>query len=179
MGWYVENRGVAGMSAGRLVRRDGRERILSATGDPGHAGFHLERLLAEDRLATICRWLPASALAPRLVIAVGTNDVGTHPVWVVLDDILALQRRAEEVAPCVRVYVATIPPQFHFGWKHEAQRVLLNGLMRARVPADRLVEFDQGFVRGDFNPDGIHANLYGQRKRAEAALRVLFPQLAG
>src|SRR6185295_7952453 len=104
----------------------------------------LEQVLAEDRLATICRWLPFSALAPRLVIAVGTNDLAQHPAWVILDDILKLQRRVEEVAPCVRVYVATIPPRFAGGLQREPQRVMVNALIRTRVPADRLVEFDDG-----------------------------------
>jgi lysophospholipase L1-like esterase len=176
--WAVENRGMPAMTAGQFVNPDGTERTSRRTGKPAWAGWHLEQILAND-LASACRWNVLGAIAPRLVIALGTNDIFGHPAWVVVDDILKLRARTLEARPCVQVYVATIPPQFAKGLAWESQRLMVNALLRDRVPADRLIEFDKGFGRGDFIPDGVHVTPGGQEKRAEAVLRVVFPGLAG
>jgi len=175
--WFIENRSMPGMSAGKFHDHDGKE-LLSPWHEPTAASFHLERLLREDDLARVCRFVPFAAMAPRLVIALGTNDIGVAPAWNVVDSILALQKRALEVAPCLQVYVATIPPRFDTTFHQEPQRGMANAALRSRIPPDRLIEFDIGFTREDFSESGIHGTMSGHAKRADAAMKVLFPGLA-
>jgi hypothetical protein len=166
---------MAGMAASPTVAPDGTPRLTG--GEPVGAPFHLERLLRDYDLARVCRWLPLAALAPRLVIVLGTNDLPTDPGPLIANHILALQRRAEAVAPCLRVYVATILPRFDAVMAREAQRVLANGVLRSVVPRDRLIELDTGFTRDDFGADGVHLGWRGHVRLERAAFRVLFPAL--
>jgi hypothetical protein len=180
--WTVENYGMPGMAVAEAREADGSDRLQGSIGEPIRASFHLERMLAEQDLARICRWLPFQSLAPRLVLAVGTNDVGVRESWRVVEDLVALAKRATAVAPCLRVYVATIPPRFDADFERQQgniHRILLNGLIRGRFPADRVIDFDAGFTREDIRPDGVHLNESGQAKRADVVMRALFPGLAG
>lgn len=176
--WVVENWGQPGLVAGRSVDAAGKDVISQFTGDPLNGMFHLERLLREDDLARTCRFVPLSALAPRLVIALGTNDIGRGPGWQVVDHIMALGTRALEVAPCLKIYYATIPPRFDPTFNNEPNRLMANALLRARVPPDRLIDFDTGFVKEDLAPSGIHFSPDAQRRRMERVFPVLFPGLA-
>ena len=175
--WLVENRGMPGMTAGRFYDTNGHESRFELWHEPAAASFHLERLLREDDLASLCRWVPFGALAPRLVIALGTNDFSKHPGYEAADDIMALQKQALEAAPCLRVYVATVPPRFDGARARDAERLVTNALLRSRVAPDRLLDFDTAVTRDDFGPDGVHVNPAGHAKRAAEALRVLFPGL--
>ena len=177
-GWLVETHGMLGMTAGRFVDTGGNELRSRASGAPLAAAGHLDDLLRQEDLGATCRRLPFDALAPRLVIAVGTNDIMLDGAANVVDHIFALARQALDAAPCLRVYYVTIPPRFAgIDRPQDAQRMMANALLRSRVPADRLIEFDQGFTREDFRDDGVHANERGHAKLADSALRVLFPAL--
>jgi len=176
--WLVENRGTPGMTAGPFTGDDGKALVSGLTGEPSYGLFHLDRLVRDDDLAGTCRFVPFRAVAPRLVVALGTNDIGRAPAAAVVGNVLALGAHAVEVAPCVRVYYATIPPRFDATFHEEPQRLMANALLRVRVPPERLIDFDTGFGRADFTDGGIHLNGAGQAKRAEAAIRTLFPGLA-
>jgi lysophospholipase L1-like esterase len=173
--WRVENRSQPGMTAGRFRTRDGKD-AMSGPGEPAYAGFHLERAIRERDLAGWCRrffhWP-----RPKLVLAVGTNDVGWQTVApaAVADGILALKTRAEEVAPCVQVYVGLVPPRFAGDLARPQDIADVNAALRARLPARRVIDFFTGFTRTDFESDGVHMTTDAFRKRAEIAFPVLFP----
>lgn len=175
-GWWVENRGMAGMTAGKFFRADTEVELQSPfTGEPLSAGFHLDRLLAEEHLAFICRVLPHAALAPIVVIALGTNDVTVHSGEQAAEDILALEAKVREAAPCVPVFVALVPSHAPPGWKHDAEIRHANERLLARVPRERVIDFNAGFGPADFDEDGVHVNARGQAKRAELVRRAVFP----
>jgi len=177
-GWLVETYGMLGMTAGRFVDANGNELRSRASGAPLAGPGHLDDLLQQEGLAATCRRVPFDALAPRLVIAVGTNDIMLDTAADVVDHIFALARQALDAAPCLRVYYVTIPPRFSgIDRARDAQRMMANAILRSRVPPDRLIEFDHGFARDDFRDDGVHANEHGHAKLADNALRVLFPSL--
>ena len=180
--WLVENYGMPGMTLAAAHEPDGTDKLHAALHKPVRASFHLDRMLAEEDLGRVCRFLPFAALAPRVVLAVGTNDVGVREARLVVEDLMALARRATAVVPCVQVYVATIPPRFDADFERKQgnmQRIEVNALIRRRFPADRVIDFDTGFTRDDTQADGVHISPRGQAKRAAVALRALFPALAG
>jgi hypothetical protein len=174
--WRVENRSAPGMTAGKFRTRDGKDALTGVTGDPAYAGHHLERALRERDLPGRCRRL-FHWPRPKLVLAVGTNDVGWQTVTTsaVADSILALKTRAEEAAPCVQVYVALVPPRFAGDLAHPEDVADVNAVLRARLPAGRVIDFFTDFTRADFESDGVHLTTDGFRKRAEIAFPALFP----
>ncbi len=169
-GWQVVNRGLAGMTAGRILHA-GLD-IRTTTDGYTFAAYHLERLLDEEKLARRCRWLVVPAFAPVVVLALGTNDVTVHDGDTVANDILALKTRIEEVAPCVRVFVGLVPPLTHA--PRDAEIARANAVLRARVPPERIVDFQTGFGAADLTEDGAHFTPEGQAKRAEAVRRAVW-----
>jgi lysophospholipase L1-like esterase len=107
-----------------------------------------------------------------VVLAFGTNDVrfGRSTAEVV-DAYRAAVRRVE--AARALAFVALAPPIFPPEPDHTAALAELNDALRAAFPAPRLVDFDGGMTRDDFESDGIHPTPAAQHKRAAAALRAL------
>ncbi len=108
-----------------------------------------------------------------LLIALGTNDLlaGQQSPQVTVDALLAF--RDEALKRNVDVAIATIPPAFNRAPEITAPIAVANRLLAGAVPADRLIDFYSGMTADDFLPDGIHVNAAGQRKRGDAATRVL------
>ncbi len=170
-GWRVVNRGVPGMMAGRHYKL-GND-IFTPTGEYAFAGYHLEKLLVEERLARACRWLVVPAFSPIVVIAVGTNDtfLGPPDDQIALE-VLALAARIAEVAPCTRTFIGLMPPV-----KQPAQAAKIeqeNAILRARVPADRLIDLYTGFGPDDLESDGVHMTLAAQQKRADRVWQAIW-----
>jgi hypothetical protein len=174
--WRVENRSVPGLAAGTFRTPDGKESILPATGEPAYAGYHLERALRERDLPGRCRRL-FHLPRPKLVLAVGTNDVGWQTVSAaaVAESILALKARAEAAAPCVQVYVALVPPRFAGDLARPGDIDEVNAVLRARLPAGRVIDFFTDFGPTDFEAGGVHLTTDAFRKRAAIAFPALFP----
>jgi lysophospholipase L1-like esterase len=111
--------------------------------------------------------------APDVVIlAFGTNDVRAGRPTA---DVVAAYRAAVariEAAGAV-AFVALAPPIHPPEPDRTAALAALNAALREAFPAARLVGFEAGMARGDFEADGLHPNAAGQRKRAAAALRAL------
>lgn len=128
------------------------------------------RSSADDQLDGALAGGPVDAV----VLAFGTNDVRfgrtTH-------EIVAAYRAAmaRVAAHGATAWVALAPPIFPPEPDRAAAIEALNAALRADVPAPNLVDFATGMTPADFEPDGLHPNLAGQRKRAAAALRVLRP----
>jgi lysophospholipase L1-like esterase len=107
-----------------------------------------------------------------VVLAFGTNDVRFGRATAeVVDAYRAAIRRVE--AARALAFVALAPPMFAPEPDHGAALAELNAALRAAFPAPRLIDFDAGMSRDDFEPDGIHPTPAAQQKRAAAALRVL------
>src|SRR5204863_8359623 len=92
--------------------------------------------------------------------------------------LLALEKHAEEAAPCVDVYVATIPPRFDLGPEVAAVIAQTNLYLRGLIARDRLIDLDPGITAADLQDDGIHLRWPAHARRADAAFRALFPTLA-
>ena len=119
----------------------------------------LERALAEDQPDAV-------------VFAFGTNDVRAGRST---EDIVAAYRAAVERTNRARVlaFVALAPPIYSPQPDHRAAIEGLNAALRHAFPPVPIVDFWTGMTPADYDPDGLHLNDAGQRKRAEAALRAL------
>jgi lysophospholipase L1-like esterase len=119
------------------------------------------------------RAVPADA-ADAVVLAFGTNDVRGGRMTA---DIVAAYEVAVTTieATGARAFVALAPPIYPPEPEHAGALEELNRALRATFAPARLVDFHTGMGVKDFEPDGLHPNPGGQRKRAEAALRVLRP----
>jgi lysophospholipase L1-like esterase len=108
-----------------------------------------------------------------VVLAFGTNDVRAGRST---PEIVAAYRAAvaRVTARGALAFVAGAPPLFPPEPEHAEALAALNAALRAEF-ADRLIDFASDMGRDDFEPDGVHPNAAGQRKRATAALHVLRP----
>ncbi len=176
-GWRVVNRGAPGMSAGRLYRGDGND-IRNDLGDYTFAAYHVEKLLEEEKLARACRWLWHPAWAPVVVIALGTNDLLDHDGDTIAADILAVDARLREVAPCVRVLVGLVPPRKDIGEPIPSRVARANAVLRARVPPERLLDFNSVLADGGLMMDGVHLQPEGRRRWAELVRQRLVAGIA-
>lgn len=173
-GRAIENWGQGGMTAGKYFFGHGAELFSPLTGDPTYAGWHLDRMLAETQLARSCSWRQSPA-RPKVVISVGTNDLLHAPASVIPDAILALKTHTEEAVPCADVYVATLPPRYD-GEVPQESIAAVNGELRQRVAANRLLDFDSDMVPSDFRPGSVHLTDAAQLKWATRAQASLFPE---
>ncbi|HEV7734858.1 MAG TPA: SGNH/GDSL hydrolase family protein [Candidatus Binatia bacterium] len=116
----------------------------------------------------------AAAPADAVVLAFGTNDVRSGRSTA---DIVAAYRAvvARVEATGAIAFVALAPPSYPPEPDHAAALAALNAALRGAFPPDRLVDFDGGMTRLDFEADGLHPNAAGQHERAVAALRALRP----
>jgi lysophospholipase L1-like esterase len=158
--WTVVNRALPSMTAAKYG--DGG---TFTNGEPGYAAWHLERLLRED-LADACTFVRR----PKLVLALGTNDVQQLAPIAIAGAIVALVDQAHAAGPCIDVYVATIPPRI--GWRKVIAQA--NMALRMLVPADHVIPFDSQTVT-DLRSDGTHMTAEGAQHRADLAFPVLFP----
>lgn len=107
-----------------------------------------------------------------VVFAYGTNDLliaKAEPVDVA-NAVSQLRQRAR--AAGVEVFVALTPPTLPLASVFNERIDALNGMLRSRFPADRVIDFWTGMTPDDF-ADNVHFNDSGQRKRARAAWEVL------
>jgi len=177
--WTVENWAVPGMTAGKFKPRYGTD-VSPFTHEANEAMFRLDKILTDGGLAAECTHVVSRWVHPKLLIAVGTNDVaepGMQP-WNVGQAIMALVRHAQASAPCVDVYVATVPPRFDMGLPVLDVIAQTNAYLRKVVPPDRLVDLDGELTPDDLWEDGVHLRWKTHTRRAEAALRALFPTIA-
>jgi hypothetical protein len=165
-GWDVVNRAVPSMHAGSYPRL-----ALLGSNEPAEGGWHLVRALREDLRDACAGPLRGISVRPKLVIALGTNDVardGTSGQAVGLT-VAALYDQAVR-ASCLDVYVATIPPRRDV----DAMKVqAANLVIEARVPAERVIPFGRQPPSDLEGP--AHMTEAGHRHRAALALPVLFP----
>jgi hypothetical protein len=164
--WELRNRAVAGMT-------------VSARGDAVTDGpVRFENVLREDLAGAPCLPSPLFGVPVRwkLVIVLGTNDLldPRRNSAAIGNGVVTLYHRAREVAPCVDVHVATIPPRRYVDPSKIRQ---VNALIALSVPADRIVPFGTE-PEEHFAGDGLHASAEGQAWRADTAFRALFPTLA-
>jgi lysophospholipase L1-like esterase len=112
------------------------------------------------------------------ILAYGTNDVKRlAPAEIVA---AYAKHRDALVARGLRVLVATTPPELPPAAERPAIAEL-NALLRRQIPARDLVDFDTIVEPSDYDVDGrrvstrdgIHLNLRGQEKRAQAARAAL------
>ncbi len=161
--WEVLNRSLPGMSAA-----DYSNGVTVGDREPSYAAWHLDRLLTTD-LADACA--RGEVHHPRLILALGTNDLLKLPPLGVAGAILALRDRALAARPCLDVYVATVPFR-----RDVMKRVVrqVNAVLIATVGRDRIVPFGDEPLT-DIGPDGIHVTEEAQGRRADMALAALFP----
>ncbi len=157
---------------------DGRcVRATYGDGSPVAGAWHLERLLAaHERRLTLACWLPSWLPRPKLVLALGTNDLWLQPTgYGAAQAILALYDRARAAAPCIDVYVATIPPRTDVEPAKVAQTnaALLLGLS-TRGASARIIPFARESP-ADLDTDHVHMTAQGQQHRWQLAWPVLFP----
>lgn len=159
--WEVLNRSLPNMTAA-----DYSDGVMLRNGEPSYAAWHLDRLLTTD-LADACA--RGEVRHPRLILAVGTNDLFMLPPLGVAGAILALRDRALAARPCLDVYVATVPLRRFV--KAAVRQV--NAVLVATVGRDRIVPFGDEPLT-DIGPDGVHVTGEGQERRAGMALTALF-----
>ena len=116
------------------------------------------------------------SVPPKLVIALGTNDLMPVPSTpeVVPRLIFALYDRAHAAEPCFEIYVATLPPRR--GIAPVLVSVTNENIrkeMQERGVEQRVIPFDL-VDEEDMSPDGVHFLDAGQAHRAALAARVLF-----
>jgi lysophospholipase L1-like esterase len=112
------------------------------------------------------------------ILAYGTNDLRRlSPAAVVA----AYERVRDALrAEGRRVLVATTPPRFPPA-PPDPSIAELNALLRRRIPARDIVDFDSRATSTDYDADGqrllhrdgVHVNMRGQEKRAAAAREAL------
>ena len=190
-GWRMDNMALPGMGASEhyVCSNDSRHACTThvecgadntcvagtlADGLPGSGSWRVDRIVAKYRPARrhSCI-LAALGAAPQLVLALGTNDVPTHPAIIIGQRVLTLYDRARAGLPCFEVYLATLPPRDGLDPRtvRHANATIRAG-MEARGAVGRIVPFDEQ-TTDDLGADGVHMDAAGQEHRAALAFAAL------
>ncbi len=152
---------------------------LLRDGLPGSGMWRLEQVIAAyaEHGNHAC-FLASLRIAPKLVVALGTNDLGTGENLtglVVGQTVLALYDRAHQAQPCVDIYVATIPLRIGIDPLkiQQANATIQIGMLQRGADA-RVIPFGTQ-PTSDLGPDGVHMTGPAQEHRWQLAFPVLFP----
>jgi len=99
--------------------------------------------------------------ADALVVAFGINDVSNGKI---VEELIVVYKAMVKMSQGRPVFIATTPPAY-VGLL-DADRVeklnaivdRLNALVRSTFPPSRVIDFDTGFSRDLYMPDGVHGN---------------------
>lgn len=109
-----------------------------------------------------------------VVAAFGTNDLIAHGHTPA--EVVDCYEATRDFLGQRQLFVALTPPvhpPFPDAAAHNLLIDELNALLRAAFPAERIVDFHDGFTPDLYASDGLHFNAAGQQKRAERAVEAL------